>query len=77
MPAPATHALPRVSHWPAMLDLAQSLSGLLLALFMWFHMCFVSAILLSEDAAWIVARFFEAISSSVGRCPGWCRCSSR
>lgn len=59
MPAPATHALPRVSHWPAMLDLAQSLSGLLLALFMWFHMCFVSAILLSEDAAWIVARFFE------------------
>ena len=59
MPAPTAHSLPRAIHWPATLDLAQSVSGLILALFMWFHMCFVSAILVSQDAAWIVARFFE------------------
>jgi fumarate reductase subunit C len=50
---------PDASVWPARLDLLQSLSGLVLGLFMWFHMCFVSAILVSQDAAWIVARFFE------------------
>ncbi len=46
-------------HWPARLDLAQSLSGLVLALFMWGHMAFVSTILISRDAMWTVARFFE------------------
>lgn len=57
----APPAQPHLSalHWPATLDLAQSASGLALALFMWFHMAFVSAILISEDAAWVVARFFE------------------
>jgi succinate dehydrogenase/fumarate reductase cytochrome b subunit len=32
----------RASRWPARLDLAQSASGLLLVLFMWAHMFFVS-----------------------------------
>jgi fumarate reductase subunit C len=41
------------------MDLLQSLSGLLLGLFMWLHMFFVSSILLGEDAMWTVARFFE------------------
>jgi fumarate reductase subunit C len=50
---------PRASRWPARLDLAQSLSGLALALFMWGHMFFVSTILLSKDAMWTVTRFFE------------------
>lgn len=49
----------RASPWPARLDLAQSLTGLILALFMWFHMGFVSSILLGKDAFWTVARFFE------------------
>lgn len=49
----------RTSRWPARLDLAQSLSGLLLALFMWFHMAFVSSILLGKDAMWTVTKFFE------------------
>jgi hypothetical protein len=31
----------RKSHWPARLDLAQSASGPLLALFMWVRMAFV------------------------------------
>lgn len=45
--------------WPARLDLAQSATGLLLGLFMWIHMLFVSSILLGPDAMWTVARFFE------------------
>jgi fumarate reductase subunit C len=49
----------RRSHWPARLDLAQSASGLLLALFMWVHMAFVSSILLGKDAMWTVTKFFE------------------
>jgi len=49
----------RPSAWPARLDLLQSGTGLLLALFMWVHMLFVSSILVSNDAMWAVARFFE------------------
>lgn len=49
----------RASRWPARLDLAQSLSGLLLALFMWGHMFFVSSILAGKDAMWAVTKFFE------------------
>jgi fumarate reductase subunit C len=49
----------RASRWPARLDLAQSLSGLVLALFMWGHMFFVSSILLGEDVMWKVSRAFE------------------
>jgi fumarate reductase subunit C len=47
------------SRWPARLDWAQSASGLVLALFMWGHMCFVSSILFGKDAMWTVAKFFE------------------
>lgn len=49
----------RASRWPAWLDLTQSLTGLVLALFMWGHMAFVSSILISHDAFWVVAKFFE------------------
>jgi len=49
----------RKSRWPARLDFAQSASGLLLALFMWGHMFFVSSILISKDAMWTITRFFE------------------
>lgn len=45
--------------WPARLDLLQSGTGLVLGLFMWVHMLFVSSILLGKDAMWVVARFFE------------------
>ena len=48
-----------VSLSPARLDLAQSASGLFLALFMWLHMAFVSTILWGKDAFWTIARFFE------------------
>ncbi len=47
------------SVWPARLDVALSVSGLVLALFMWAHMLFVSSILLGEQAMWTVTRFFE------------------
>lgn len=52
-------ARPGKSRWPARLDLLQSLSGLLLALFLMAHMAFVSSILISHDAFYTVARFFE------------------
>ena len=45
--------------WPARLDWAQSASGLVLALFMWGHMFFVSSILLGKDAMWTVTKLFE------------------
>ena len=50
---------PRKSRWPARMDLAQSASGLLLGLFMWGHMLFVSTILISNDAMWKVTKMFE------------------
>jgi len=49
----------RKSRWPARLDLLQSGTGLVLALFMWGHMFFVSTILISNDAMWTIAKFFE------------------
>jgi fumarate reductase subunit C len=49
----------RKSRWPARMDLAQSLSGLALGLFMWGHMFFVSSILLGHDAMWVVTKAFE------------------
>ena len=59
MAAPGARRALRNSRWPARLDWAQSMSGLVLALFMWGHMFFVSSILLGKDAMWTVARFFE------------------
>ena len=50
---------PRKSRWPARMDLAQSLSGLILGLFMWGHMFFVSTILVSRDFMWAVTKMFE------------------
>jgi fumarate reductase subunit C len=47
------------SRWPARLDWLQSVSGLILALFMWGHMFFVSTILISNDAMWTITKFFE------------------
>jgi fumarate reductase subunit C len=49
----------RRSRWPARLDVAEGAAGLLLVLFMWGHMLFVSSILLGYDAMWTVTRFFE------------------
>lgn len=57
--AAATRPNPAQSRWPARLDLLQSLSGLLLALFLMAHMAFVSSILISHDAFYTIARFFE------------------
>lgn len=50
---------PRKSRWPARMDLAQSVSGLILGLFMWGHMFFVSTILVSPDFMWAVTKMFE------------------
>jgi fumarate reductase subunit C len=47
------------SRLPARLDLAQSLTGLLLALFMWGHMFFVASILFGKDAMYMVTKTFE------------------
>ena len=47
------------SLWPARLDWLQSATGLLLALFMWGHMFFVSSILISKDAMWTITKMFE------------------
>ena len=45
---------------PARLDLAQSLTGLALALFMWTHLILVSSILLGKDAMLFVTHVMEA-----------------
>ncbi|MBX3672324.1 MAG: fumarate reductase cytochrome b subunit [Burkholderiales bacterium] len=50
---------PRKSRWPARMDLAQSLTGLVLGIFMWGHMFFVSSILLGKDAMWTITKLFE------------------
>jgi len=49
----------RKSRWPARLDWLQSGTGLVLALFMWGHMFFVSTILISNEAMWTITKFFE------------------
>jgi len=49
----------RKSRWPARLDLTQSVTGLVLVLFMWGHMFFVSSILVSKDAMWTITKAFE------------------
>jgi fumarate reductase subunit C len=49
----------RKSRWPARMDWAQSMSGLLLGLFRWGHMAFVSSILVSNDAMWVITKVFE------------------
>ena len=65
LPAPAPSkkldrfVRPGLNLWPARLDFLQSATGLILGLFMWLHMFFVSSILLGNDAMWTVARFFE------------------
>lgn len=47
------------NRWSARMDLIQGITGLILALFMWAHMFFVSSILLGKDAMYFVARMFE------------------
>ena len=49
----------RASRWPAKLDVMESATGLVLVLFMWGHMFFVSSILVSEKAMWTITKFFE------------------
>jgi len=49
----------RIDRAPARLDLAQSLSGLALALFMWTHLLLVSSILLGKDAMYYVTGVME------------------
>lgn len=50
---------PTLSRWPARLDVLQSASGLLLAIFVWVHLCLESSILLGKDAMYFIARLFE------------------
>jgi succinate dehydrogenase subunit C len=57
--SPAAIPTTRKSLIPARLDLVQSATGLLLALFMWAHMFFVSSILVSEHAMWTITKMFE------------------
>ena len=49
----------KIDKVPAKLDFIQSGTGLVLALFMWMHMFFVSTILLGKDVMYNVTRFFE------------------
>ncbi|MBA3026717.1 MAG: fumarate reductase cytochrome b subunit [Sulfurimonas sp.] len=49
----------KIDKTPARLDFIQSASGLILGLFMWGHMFFVSTILLGKDVMYNVTRFFE------------------
>ena len=42
----------RVSRWPAILDVTQSVTGLILGLFLFCHMAFTSSIQISKDLFW-------------------------
>ena len=68
--------VPRKSRWPARLDLIQSGTGLVLALFMCGHMFFVSSILISNDAMWKITKLFEGYYFSAGPTPSSSRSSS-
>ncbi len=59
VPGVEVAGLARKSRLPARLDLLQSTTGLLLVLFLWGHMLFVSSILVSPDLMWAVTKFFE------------------
>lgn len=47
---------PRKSRLPAYLDVTQSATGLVLALFLWAHMCFTGSILISKDLFWSLVQ---------------------
>ena len=49
----------KLNFWPARMDVLQSLTGLLLVLFIWGHMFFESSILLGKDAMYWVSKMFE------------------
>ncbi|MCL1091526.1 fumarate reductase cytochrome b subunit [Shewanella profunda] len=49
----------KIKKWSAWLDLSQSLSGVILAVFLWTHLVLVSSILLGADAMSWVARAME------------------
>ena len=49
----------RKSRLPARLDYIQSVTGLILALFMWGHLLLVSSILLGKDVMYAVTKFLE------------------
>lgn len=48
-----------IKKWSAWLDLSQSLSGVILAVFLWTHLVLVSSILFGADAMSWVARMME------------------
>ncbi len=47
------------SRIPARLDYYQSLTGLVLGLFMWVHMCLIGSILLGKNAFYTIAKIME------------------
>ena len=47
----------RKSRWPAYCDVAQSVTGLLLGLFLFCHMAFTSSIQLGKDVFWNLVAF--------------------
>lgn len=61
-----------IKKWSAWLDLSQSVSGVILAVFLWTHLVLVSSILLGGDAMHWVARAMElSFLSSDGRGFPW------
>jgi fumarate reductase subunit C len=63
----------RPSAWPAILDVLQSVSGLLLVLFLGAHAFFVASILISEEAMYTVTRAFEGYYLFGAAYPCWCQ----
>jgi len=59
LPDPASPYGKRRSRWPALMDIVQSLTGLALVLFVWFHMVLDGSLLISKDAMYRVSRFME------------------
>ncbi len=55
----STSKLIRINRWTAWLDMSQSITGVVLALFLWTHLVLVSSILLGGDAMTWVAGMME------------------
>ncbi|WP_076415965.1 fumarate reductase cytochrome b subunit [Shewanella sp. UCD-KL12] len=55
----STNKLIRINRWTAWLDMSQSITGVILALFLWTHLVLVSSILLGGDAMTWVAGMME------------------
>lgn len=65
----------RASKWPAYVDVAQSVTGAILGIFLFCHMAFTSSIQVGKDLFWNLIQVSGAPRSSVMNRSGCTSCS--